>query len=152
MCLVPTENWVKQKVRIDCKISLLTHKTISVLILPSNDLHFSHTLSKLLTRTPHIHHEYSPSLVATELHPLPHASPSITHSLTSAADPPTVRAHNSTPHTNKRETQLHPTRSRQSEVPPSPHVGEAHLTSNIFDPLLPRRQRNTSLKPTLYNT
>ncbi|KAF3955871.1 hypothetical protein CMV_018959 [Castanea mollissima] len=33
-----------------------------------------------------------------------------------------------------------------------PHAGEAHLTSNISDPSLPRRRRNTSLKPTLYNT
>ena len=132
MCLVLTENWIKQKVRINRKISLLTHKTISVLILPSNDLHFSHTLSKLLTRTPHIHHEYSSSSVVTELHPLPHASLSSTHSPMSAADPPMVRAHNSTPRTNEREMQLHPTRSRWSKVlPPPPHAGEAHLTSTF---------------------
>ena len=153
MCLVPIENWIKRKVRIDYKISLLTRKTISVLIFPLNDLHFSHTLSTLLTRTPHIHHEYSPSSVMTKLHPLPHASPSSTHSPTSAADPPMVRAHNSTPRTNERETQLHPTRNRRSEVPPptlakpiSPptflircsHVTGETLLSNppstIFDP------------------
>ena len=33
-----------------------------------------------------------------------------------------------------------------------PHADEAHLTSNISDLSLPRCQRNTSLKPTLYNT
>ena len=33
-----------------------------------------------------------------------------------------------------------------------PHASEAHLTSNISDLSLPRRRRNTSLKPTLYNT
>nr|POE92657.1 hypothetical protein CFP56_35200 [Quercus suber] len=102
----------------------------------------------------------------------------------------------STPCTNERETGLHPTRQRRSEVHPHseeqrhrfplhaggfspfssllslnltsahfelcmypihqgktlPHAGEAHLTSNISDPSLTRRWRNTSLKPTLYNT
>ena len=74
----------------------------------------------------------------------------------------------STPRTNEREAQLHPTRKRRSEVPHTPtssaavldllnltsahfelymypihqgktlpHAGEAHLTSNISDPLLP---------------
>ena len=32
------------------------------------------------------------------------------------------------------------------------NTSKAHLTSNISDPLLPRHQQNTSLKPTLYNT
>ena len=77
---------------IDCKITLLTHKTISSFILPSNDLHFSHALSKLLTCTPHRHHWYSPPspLCQTQVHPLPHAGSSSTHSLTSATNPPTV--------------------------------------------------------------
>ena len=48
---------------VDCKITLITRKTTSSFILPSNDLHFSHTLSKLLIRTPHRHHRYSPSSI-----------------------------------------------------------------------------------------
>ena len=76
---------------IDFKITLLTHKTISSFILPSNDLHFSHALSKLLTCTPHRHHWYSPSSIVTELHPLPHAKRRSTLSLTPVRAPPTVR-------------------------------------------------------------
>ena len=49
-----------------------------------------HTLSKLLTRTPHRHHWYSPSSVVTELHPLPHAKCRSTLSLTPVRAPPTV--------------------------------------------------------------
>ena len=75
----------------DCKITLLTRKTISGFILPSNDLHLSHTLSKLLTRTPHKHHWYSPISVVIELHPLPHAKRKSTLSLTPVQAPPTVR-------------------------------------------------------------
>ena len=107
-----------------------------------------------------------------------------------------AKCFNSTPHTNERETELHPTCWHQSEVHPHsdeqrrrfplraggfspfssllslnltpahfelcmypihqgkthPHVDEAHLTSNISDPSLQRHRRNTSLKPTLYNT
>ena len=50
--------------RVDRKITHLAFKTISGFILPSNQLHSSHTL-KLLTRTPHRH---SPSSIVTELH------------------------------------------------------------------------------------
>ena len=76
---------------IDCKITFLRCKTISSFILPSNDLHFPHTLSKLLTCTPHRHHWYSPSSVVTKLHPLPHAKHKSTLSLTPVRAPPTVR-------------------------------------------------------------
>ena len=76
---------------VDCKITLLARKTIFVLILPSNDLHFSHTLLKLLTHTPHRHHWYSPSSIVTELHPLSHAKLSSTLSLTPVWAPPIVR-------------------------------------------------------------
>ena len=113
-------------------------------------IYTSHTLLKLLTRTPHRHHWYFPNSVVTELHPFPHASPSPTHSPISAINPPMVRAYSSSPSTNEREMQLHPTHKRRFEVPP--HAGKAHLTSDISDSSLPRCWRNTSLKPTLYNT
>ena len=66
-------------------------------------IYTSHTLLKLLTRTPHRHHWYFPNSVVTELHPFPHASPSSTHSSMSAIDPPMVRAYSSSPSTNERE-------------------------------------------------
>ena len=113
-------------------------------------IYTSHTFLKLLTHTPHRHHWYFPSSVVTELHLLPHASPSSTHSSMSAVDPPTVRAYSSSPRTNEKEMQLHPTHRRRFKVPP--HAYKAHLTSNIFDPSLPCCWQNTSLKPTLYNT
>ena len=103
---------------VDYKISPLTRKTISILILPSNDLHFSHTLSKFLTRTPHKHHWYPPSLAVAELHPLPHAKNSSTLFLTPIWAPPTVRQAppihprwelTALPHT--------PTRERRSSTP-----------------------------------
>ena len=56
--------------RVDRKITHLAFKTISGFILPSNQLHSSHTL-KLLTRTPHRH---SPSSIVTELHRARHAN------------------------------------------------------------------------------
>ena len=61
--------------RIDCKIMLLTRKTILGFILPSNDLHFSHTLSKLLTRIPHRHHWYSPSSIMSTFSLTPNIGP-----------------------------------------------------------------------------
>ena len=81
---------------VDCKKLLLTRKTISVLILPSIVLHFSHNPHTLLTRT-YRHHTLSPSSAVSthqrergkELHPLPHANLSSTHSSLSAADPHT---------------------------------------------------------------
>ena len=53
MYLVPTENWVKQKLlyTLAVKKPLLTRKTILVLILPSIVLHFSHNPHTLLTHT-----------------------------------------------------------------------------------------------------
>ena len=56
--------------RVDRKITLLARKTISGFILPLNHLHFSHTLSNLLTRIPYRH---SPSSVVTKLHRAKHA-------------------------------------------------------------------------------
>ena len=55
---------------VDCKITLFPRKTILGFILPLNHLHFSHTLSNLLTCTPHRH---SPSSIVTELHRARHA-------------------------------------------------------------------------------
>ena len=95
--------------RVNRKIPHLARKTISGFILPSKHLHSSHTLSKLLTRTPHRH---SPSSIVTELHrarqhqtqghPLLHANLSSAHSPTiqllsflqsddpQSSDPPTM--------------------------------------------------------------
>ena len=99
--------------RIDCKIMLLTRKTILGFILPSNDLHFSHTLSKLLTRIPHKHHRYSPSS---------------TLSLTLNAGPPSPsRQFKLYPLSNERD------RSTHSEFPPLFEfisVRQSHLTSD----------------------
>ena len=84
-------------------------------------IYTSHTFLKLLTHTPHRHHWYFPSSVVTELHLLPHASPSSTHSSMSAVDPPTVRAYSSSPRTNEKEMQLHPTHQRERDATP-PHT------------------------------
>ena len=88
--------------RIDRKMTLLACKTLSSFILPSNQLDFSHTLSNLLTRTPHRH---SPNSVVTKLHRARHAkrrSPSPS-----------------------RQYELHP----HSNDPPSILTRQPHLTS-----------------------
>ena len=144
------KNLVKRKIIfVDCKITHFSHKINYTLILPSNDFQDLQT-----------ERERRKSTGVRNPSPL-----------------------SSTPRTNEREMQLHPTRRRRFEVPHTPtssaaipnplnltsthfelymysihqgktlpHADETHLTFNISNPSLPHRQRNTSLKPTIYNT
>ena len=88
---------------------------------PSNDLHFSHIISKLLTRTPHRHHWYSPSSIMS------------TFSLTPNIGPPFP----------SRQFELHPQsderrRSTHGEFPPLFEfisVWQPHLTLPPIQPL-----------------
>ena len=84
------ENWVKRKLfyTLTIKKPLLTHKTISALILPSIVLHFSHNPHTLLTHT-HKHHTLSPSLAVTTYHE--RETESSTLSLMPIRAPTTVR-------------------------------------------------------------
>ena len=85
---------------VDCKIRAHGCKMLSGFIFTSNKLHSSHnTLSELLSPALLTDHWYFPSsltpsstlsLTPNVANPLPHASPSSTHSLTSTKDPPTV--------------------------------------------------------------
>ena len=142
---------------VDCKITLLTRKTTSGFILPSNDLHFSHTLLKLLTRTPHRHHWYSPSSIMAKVHPLSHAKCRSTLSLMPVRAPLTVwraplihpRWVSSTVWVHFSSTTSHHLRSTlYFSLTTSPHLRSTIHLSPTTSPHL----QSTHLRPTLYKS
>ena len=114
--------------RIDRKMTLLACKTLSSFILPSNQLDFSHTLSNLLTRTPHRH---SPNSVVTKLHRARHAkrrspSPSRQYELhPHSNDPPSILTRQ--PHLTSPPIHTPPTHPLQKQsTSPQTHLAKIH--------------------------
>ena len=122
---------------------------LSGFIFTSNKLHSSHnTLSELLSPALLTDHWYFPSsltpsstlsLTPNVANPLPHASPSSTHSLTSTKDPPTVSFLFQLSSFLSPTTSPHLQSTLYLSPTTSPHLTSPHL-------------RSTHLRPTLYKS
>ena len=121
--------------RVDYKIRHFRHKTNSSFVLPSNELHLSHSLEASHTHSSQTQGWYSPSSVRS----------SSILSLTLVWTPPTVRRAKTDPPT---VSFLHCLSSFQSDNLTSPQLRSTLYLSPTTSPQL----RSTHLQPTLYKS